>query len=236
MPPEREAGTGSGASQSPGEPAGPAGPGGPRPRGRSLRIGGSSYPVGLPSWKDPRLHVSATFILLHALGQTEFHFGLSFPQIASAILTCAIIEFVVTFLRQRVILWPASALLTGNGIAFILRVPGTRHGDWWTFRGVWVYAAVGAVAMASKYLIHFRGKHVFNPANLALVLGFVILGSGRADPLQFWWGPLSPALVIALLVIVAGAFIVLSRVGLLSVALLFWVTFSSALGILALSG
>ena len=236
MPGEHEAGTGAGAPPSPSELIGLPGSGERRPRTRSLRIAGTSYPVVLPSWKDPRLHVSATFVLLHALGQTEFHFGLSFPQIASAILTCALIEAVVTFWRRRVILWPASALLTGNGIAFILRVPGTRHGDWWTFHGVWVYAAVGAVAMASKYLIHFRGRHVFNPANVALVLGFLILGSGRADPLQFWWGPLSPALVIALLVIVAGAFVVLSRVGLLAVALLFWVTFAGALGILALSG
>jgi hypothetical protein len=35
---------------------------------------------------------------------------------------------VLTFRRQRVIMWPASAMLTGNGVAFILRVPGTEHG------------------------------------------------------------------------------------------------------------
>src|SRR5579864_1734211 len=133
-----------------------------RPRSRSIRIGGNSYPVVLPSPKDPRLHVSATFVLLHVLGQTEFHFRLSFPQIASSILTCAAIEVVVTFWQKRVIFWPASALLTGNGIAFIMRIPGTRHGDWWTFHGAWIYVAAGAVAMASKYLIRFRGAHVFN--------------------------------------------------------------------------
>ncbi len=54
--------------------------------------------------------------------------------------------------------------------------------------------------------------------------------------MQFWWGPVSPALVIVLLVIVAGACVVLSRVGLLAVAVLFWLTFASGLGILALSG
>ena len=73
-----------------------------------------------------------------------------------------------------------------------------------------MFAATAAVAMASKYLIHFRGRHIFNPANFALVAAFLILGSGRVDPLQFWWGPLSPALLIALLVIVTGAFLVLS--------------------------
>jgi hypothetical protein len=202
----------------------------------SLRIAGRAYPVILPSPKDPRLHVSATFLVLYLLGMTQFHFRLSIPQIVFSILTCAVIELAVTFRQKRMIIWPASAMLTGNGIAFIMRIPATQHGDWWSFRGVWIYAATGAVAMGSKYLIRFRGKHVFNPSNFALVLTFAILGSTRVEPLQFWWGPLSPALVIVLLVIVSGALLVLTRVGMLAVALIFWFTFASALGILALSG
>jgi hypothetical protein len=203
---------------------------------RSLRVAGRSYPVVLPSRKDPRLHVSATFLVLYVLGMTQFHFRLSIPQIVISILTCAVIELAVTFRQKRMIIWPASAMLTGNGIAFILRIPGTQHGDWWSFRGVWIYAATGAVAMASKYLIKFRGRHIFNPSNFALVLTFVILGSTRVEPLQFWWGPLSPALLIVLVVIVAGALLVLSRVGMLAVSVIFWVVFAGALGILALSG
>ena len=193
----------------------------------SLRIAGQSYPVVLPSWKDPRLHLGATFVVLYVLGFTQFHFKLSIPQILFSILTCALIELVVTFRQKRMIIWPASALLTGNGIAFILRIPGTRHGDWWTFHGAWIYVATGAVAMASKYLIHFRGRHIFNPSNIALVLAFVILGSSRVEPLQFWWGPLSPALVIVLLVIVGAAMLILTRVGLLAVSVIFWLTFAS---------
>ncbi|HEY4346645.1 MAG TPA: hypothetical protein VGM80_03585, partial [Gaiellaceae bacterium] len=203
---------------------------------RSLRIAGRSYPVILPSPKDPRLHVSATILTLYVLGETEFHFRLSIPQIATAILTCALIELVVTFRQKKMIVWPASAMLTGSGIAFIMRTIGTRHGDWWSLHEDWVYAAAGAVAMASKYLIHFRGRHVFIPSNFALVLAFVALGSGRVEPLQFWWGPVSPALVVVLLVIVVGALVVLTRVGLLAVAVIFWLTFAGALGVLALSG
>jgi ASPIC and UnbV/FG-GAP-like repeat/NQR2, RnfD, RnfE family len=208
----------------------------PRAPSRSLRIAGRSYPVILPSPKDPRLHVSATFLVLYVLGMTQFHFRLSFPQIVVSILTCAIIEVAVTFRQKQMIIWPASAMLTGNGIAFIMRIPGTQHGDWWSFKGVWIYALVGSVAMASKYLIQFRGRHIFNPSNFALVLAFVILGSTRVEPLQFWWGPLSPALVLVLLVIVGGALLVLTRVGLLAIAVIFWFTFAAALGILALSG
>ena len=206
------------------------------PRKRVLRFRGAEYPVIFPSWKDPRLHLSLTFVFLHTLGQVEFHFRLSIPQIVTPLVTCAVIEVVYTFWQKRVILWPASALLTGNGIAFIMRIPGTEHGQWWSTRGLWVYAAVGAVAMLSKYLITWRGRHVFNPSNLALVLCFLLLGSSRSEPLQFWWGPLSPALVIALATIVLGALIVLSRAGVLAVAALFWATFASGMGILALSG
>ncbi|HEX4519647.1 MAG TPA: FG-GAP-like repeat-containing protein [Gaiellaceae bacterium] len=208
----------------------------PRAPSHSLRIAGRSYPVILPSPKDPRLHVSATFLVLYVLGMTQFHFRLSFPQIIFSVLTCAVIELVISFRQKKMIIWPASAMLTGNGIAFIMRIPGTQHGDWWSFKGVWIYCLVGAVAMASKYLIQFRGRHIFNPSNFALVLAFVILGSSRVEPLQFWWGPLSPALVIVLIVIVGGALLVLTRVGMLAVAAIFWITFAIALGILAASG
>lgn len=203
---------------------------------RAITIRGVRYPVILPSPKDPRLHVSLTFVFLYVLGQIEFHFRLSIPQILAALLTCGAIEVVREFRKKRIFGWPASALLTGNGIAFIMRVPGTRHGDWWTFHGVWVYVAVGTAAMLSKYLITWRGKHVFNPSNLALVACFLILGSSRSEPLQFWWGPISPALLIVLGIIVAGALLILSRVGQLGVAVLFWVTFATGTGILAWSG
>ena len=86
-------------------------------------------------------------------------------------------------------MWPASALLTGNGVAFILRVPGTEHGNWWSTRGWWIFAGTAAVALLSKYVLRVRGRHVFNPANIGLVLCFLVLGASRAEPLDFWWGP-----------------------------------------------
>ena len=173
---------------------------------------------------------------LHVLGQVAFNFRLSIPQILASILTCALLEVGIAFWRKRIILWPASAMLTGNGIAFILRVPGTEHGDWWSTNGLWIYISVAAVALLSKYLIRFRGRHVFNPSNFGLVLGFLILGSSRTEPLEFWWGPLSPWLVLALGLIVVGAIVILTRVRLLGVAVLFWVTFTAGIGVLALSG
>src|SRR5438874_1895235 len=146
------------------------------PRRRSMRIRGRRYPVILPSIRDPRLHVAAVLLTLQVLGQTVLDFRLSVAQILVCLAAGALIEFTVAFFKDKVIMWPASGLLTGNSTAFILRVPGTLHGQWWSLNGAWIFFAVVYVSMASKYLIRWRGRHIFNPSNLGLVLAFVLLG------------------------------------------------------------
>ena len=202
----------------------------------TLRIRGTSYPVLLPKLSDPRLHLAAVIVSLQVLGQVAFEFRLSIAQILVSLLTCAVLEVGIAFRRQHVLMWPASALLTGNGVAFILRVPGTEHGDWWSMHGWWIFAATSAVALLSKYLIHFRGRHVFNPSNFGLVLAFLILGSSRADPLEFWWGPMSAWMALALAIIVVGGLVILSRLRLLAIAVCFWLAFAVGIAVLAASG
>jgi Na+-translocating ferredoxin:NAD+ oxidoreductase RnfD subunit len=209
----------------------------PAPAGPpTLTIGGRTYPVLLPKIRDPRLHLAATIISLQVIGQVGFHFRVSIAQILVAILTCAVLEIGIAMWRQHVILWPASAMLTGNGVAFVLRVPGTLHGDWWSMRGWWIFAGTAAFALLSKHVITFRGNHIFNPSNIGLVVCFLLLPVTKAEPLDFWWGPMSVWLVVALVVILAGGFTILSRLSLLRVALSFWATFAVGIAILALAG
>jgi hypothetical protein len=202
----------------------------------SLTIRGTQYPVLLPTARDPRLHLAAVIITLQVLGQTAFDFNLSIAQILVALGTCAVLEVGLAFWRDRVLMWPASALLTGNGVAFVLRVPGTEHGDWWSMQGWWIFAGTSAVALLSKYVIRIRGRHIFNPSNFGLVLGFLVLGAERADPLALWWGPLSPALVFALCLIVGGGFLILRRLHLVGIAVGFWLSFAAGIGVLAATG
>ena len=204
--------------------------------GLTLTIRGKPYPVLLPKVSDPRLHLAAVITTLQVLGQTVFDFRLSIAQILISLLTCAVLEVAITFRKQHVLMWPASALLTGNGVAFILRVPGTQHGDWWSLRGWWIFAATAAVSLLSKYVIVWRGGHVFNPSNIGLVLCFLALGPERAEPLDFWWGPMSPWLGLAFAVIVAGGLLILSRLRLLRVAVGFWLSFGVGIAVLALIG
>ena len=97
----------------------------------------------------------------------------------------------LTFRSSRAFVWPASAMLTGSGVALILRVPSTPPGDHWSTHAWYVFAGVAAFSLLTKYLIRFRGSHVFNPSNVGLVVAFIVLGSTRVEPLDFWWAPLT---------------------------------------------
>ena len=203
---------------------------------RTIAVGGTAYPLILPNVRDPRLHVAAVIITIHVLGQVALGFHVSIPQILAAILTCAIIEVTLTFRQSRAFVWPASAMLTGSGVALILRVVGMPAGEPWSFDHWYVFAGVAGFSLLTKYVIRYRGSHVFNPSNFGLVVAFIVLGSTRIEPLDFWWGPLDPALLAAYAVIIGGGLLITRRLKLLALAASFWLALVVGIGLLAGSG
>jgi uncharacterized membrane protein (Fun14 family) len=204
--------------------------------GRTLTLGRTSYPLVLPNIRDPRLHVAAVILTVHLLGQVGLGFLLSVPQLLAAMLTCAAIEVALTFWQSRSFVWPASAMLTGSGVALIFRLVGTPPDDHWTFYGWWVYAAVAGLSLLTKYVIRYRGSHVFNPSNIGLVIAFVLLGTSRAEPLDFWWAPLDGWMIAAYAVIIIGGLLITRRLQLLALAATFWLALATGVGLLAASG
>jgi hypothetical protein len=193
---------------------------------RFAHLFGRDYRVVLPSLRDPRLHVAAVLLTLQALGQTVLGFRLSIAQILACLAAGALIELVVSFFKDRTILWPASGLLTGNSTAFILRVPGTLHGQWWSTNGIWIFIGVVAVGMASKYLIRWRGRHIFNPSNVALVLAFVALGPQHTEPLDLWWIPMGAWMIVTYAILIGGGLFIALELRLLGLVLGFMAGFA----------
>jgi Na+-translocating ferredoxin:NAD+ oxidoreductase RnfD subunit len=202
---------------------------------RTLTIGRATYPLVLPNIRDPRLHVAAVVLTVHALGQVGLHFWVSVPQIVAAIGTCFVLEVAITFYQTRTFVWPASAMLTGSAVALIMRVVGTQPDDPWSTEALPVFAVVAGLALLSKYVIRYRGSHIFNPANIGLVVAFVVLGSTRVEPLDFWWAPLNLPMLTAYAVILVGGLLITRRLHLLLLAATFWVALSIGVGILAAS-
>src|SRR6266516_1684434 len=173
-------------------------------RRRTIRIRGREYPVLGPSFRDPRLHVAAVLLTLQVLGQTVLNFRLSVAQILICLATGALIEFVVGFFKDRVILWPASGLLTGNSTAFILRVPGTFHGQWWSTRGIWIF--IGVVA-------------------------FVALGPQYTEPQDLWWIPFGPWMMVTYAILLGGGLLIAWELKLLGLELGYYAAFAAGVAL-----
>jgi hypothetical protein len=188
------------------------------------------------AFRDLRLRVSVVIMGLQVLGQVALEFKVSVAQIAVSIGTSVAIELGVTYWRRRPIVWPASAILTGNGVGLILRVAGTHHGEWWSLNGIQYFVLAGAIGIASKHLIQLRGRHIYNPSNLGLVACFLIAGPFVVFPQYLWWGYLSGPLVITFLMVFAGAAWVLAPLRMVSMALAFLVPFIAGIAILAATG
>lgn len=208
----------------------------PQAEGPALNLRGRRIPLVGPSLRDPRLKLAAVITTLQVLGQTILGFKVSIAQILVCLGVCGGFDVVVAFRRQGVLAWPASGLLAGNSVAFILRTAGTQHGDWWSLHGIQYFIFACLIASFSKVLIRPGGHHIFNPSNLGIVMALAFLGPTRVFPQYLWWVPAGPSLAIVMLVIFFGALWVLSAVHQRAMALSFLIPFAVLTGVFALLG
>lgn len=139
--------------------------------------------------------------------------------------------------RRGVLEWPASAILTGNSTAFILRAVHTRHGDWWSLNGAGWLLFAALAGLLSKHLVRLEGRHLYNPSNLGIVLCLLLAGPFHVYPQYLWWGPLSSwPVLLSFAVIVAGAVWALRPLGMDPLIAGFAAVFTAGVAALALSG
>lgn len=106
-----------------------------------------------------------------------------------------------------------SALITSLGLCLLLKTSE-----------VWVAALAAAIAIGSKFLIRFKGKHLFNPANLGVV-ATVLSGLAWVSPGQWGNGP-------TLVFLIGGAgLLVLIKATRLDTAFAFLAVFGGALAL-----
>ena len=114
--------------------------------------------------------------------------------------------------------------------------PGRLPSDPWSTHAWQVFAGVAAFSLLTKYVIRYRGSHLFNPSNIGLVIAFIVLGSRRVEPLDFWWAPLNGWMIAAYAVILVGGLLITARLRLLAAAVTFWISLAVGVGLLAARG
>lgn len=121
--------------------------------------------------------------ILAAAGVYRFGVEQTLPQLVAAVAAALLIELPVLKLRFNKIPFPTSALITALITATVLPL-----GTLW-----WQVAAVVAVTLIVKHLVRPGGKHIFNPAGLAIITAMLLFGSS-----QGWWNEAYPWLTILL--------------------------------------
>ncbi|HZM00916.1 MAG TPA: RnfABCDGE type electron transport complex subunit D, partial [Planctomycetota bacterium] len=131
----------------------------------------------LPSIPAPWLFSSLITLIL-VVGQWKYDIVGGYERLALALGTALAVEL----LLSRVVRgsWPnlLSAYITGNSIA-ILTKPGGGL--------LWPYALGAAVAIASKYVLTYRGRHLWNPTNFS-ISAFLLLAPHSMSVLSHQWG------------------------------------------------
>jgi Na+-transporting NADH:ubiquinone oxidoreductase subunit NqrB len=145
-------------------------------------------PARRPFTIDPRFlpPLLITGILIAA----HLSFGIleSYQRTAAAIATAICAELVMG--RPTYGRWPhpASAYITGISVGILLRSPF-----------VWPYFFCSLISIASKYVLRWNGRHLWNPSNFG-VSAVLFLAPATASLLSIQWGNvIAPMVVIWIL-------------------------------------
>jgi Na+-translocating ferredoxin:NAD+ oxidoreductase RnfD subunit len=108
--------------------------------------------------RDPRYYQVAVLTTLLGIGVLALDFGIRWQNAVAIMLTAQMVQYLGTRLAGLPRFDPISALITSLSLTLLLRT-----------EFVALAVAAAAIAIGSKFLIRVKGKHVFNPANVALV-------------------------------------------------------------------
>ena len=113
--------------------------------------------------------------LLLSFGILALDFGIHWQNAVAIFAMAQVTQFLASHVIARIPYDPLSALITSYSLTLLLRTDVIA---------VAMLAAI--IAIGSKFLVRVRGKHVFNPANVALVS--LMLLSDRAWISSGQWG------------------------------------------------
>lgn len=132
----------------------------------------------IPAKGDPRwifMTFHASYVLL---GHALLSFNRSPAQLVSALVACMLLEVVYTYVSTRMFIVPLSGLISGLGLGLLFSAPGNT----------WLMLLAAWITITGKFLVTWRGHHIYNPTNLALIVLLLASGGTVAVAPAYQWG------------------------------------------------
>ena len=146
------------------------------------------------SLRDPRYYQIAVLSLLLTYGIVALDFGIRWQNALAIVPTALAVQYFATYVFRLPRFDPLSPLITSLSLTLLLRTDA-----------VGLAAAAALLAIGSKFLLRYDGKHIFNPANFALVS--LMLFSEHAWVSSGQWG----SAALGAFVLACLGFLVLTR-------------------------
>jgi Na+-translocating ferredoxin:NAD+ oxidoreductase RnfD subunit len=173
---------------------------------RSFPFAGTAVEPVRRFFRTPKGLLLAVLPLLAVLAASHEGLRLVLPEVIGATLAAALLDVALGRIIRGGWFFPSGALLSGLIVALIVSPTQPLR----------VAVATAMLAVNSKYLFRAHGRHLFNPAALALVAAYFLFASE-----QNWWGALSNAPPPFVVVLIAAGVFIADRVNKLPMVLAF---------------
>jgi len=160
---------------------------------------------------DPRYLIAFLITLVLVVAELRYHIVGGYSRLAVALLTCMATEALLSWFDRGKVVNLQSAYISGLSLTLLEKPQGAA---------LWPIALGSWLAISSKYVLRYRGNHLWNPTNFAIVTLLLVMPE-RMSVLSHQWGN---DLATNLVIWTFGLFIA-SRVGVLHITLTYVASF-----------
>jgi len=131
-----------------------------------------------PAWTDPKYLIVFLITLVLVVGEARYSILGGYDRLATTLGVCIATEVLLSrFLPGRGANI-SSAYITGISLALLIKPQANL---------LWPFALGAFLAIASKYVLTYRGRHLWNPSNFAIAL-LLLVASHSVAVLSHQWG------------------------------------------------
>jgi enediyne biosynthesis protein E5 len=127
---------------------------------------------------DPRYLIVFLITLVLGLGEARYGILGGYERLATTLGICLITEVVLSWWLRGRVANLASAYITGISLALLTKPQANI---------LWPFALGAFLSIASKYVLAYRGRHLWNPSNFAIAL-LVLVAADSVAILSHQWG------------------------------------------------
>jgi len=136
---------------------------------------------------DPRYPVSFLITLILVLGEARYGILGGYDRLVIALGVCVATELLLSRWLHGSVANVASAYITGISLALLIKPRADL---------LWPFALGGFLAIASKYVLRYRGRHLWNPSNFAISVLLLVAPASVAILSRQWGNDLATNAVI----------------------------------------